>query len=155
MSIQNIMIDEIGLKIATALMNDANLTSSQIGELVGLSASAANERVRKMKSEGVIRKIVALIDSGFMQMQLGAFIFVLVEGNENNALFLKNVKEHDKILECYHLTGEYSFLLKIRCNDTKELESIITSFLKGQLGVTKTMTQIILSSHKEKCLIID
>ena len=154
MSTENIEFDPIDHKIAEILMEDASLTSSQLGELIGLSPSAANERVRKLKNEGAIKKTVALVDSDFMNMRLGAFIFVLVEGKENNANFLKNAYAHKNIIEIHHMTGEYSYILKIRCESTKALEILITDFLKGQVGVTKTMTQIILSSYKEKSLII-
>lgn len=136
-------------------MSDASLTSTQLGELVGLSASATNERVRKLKNDGVLKKIVALVESHFMKMSLGAFIFVLVDGKENNAHFLKKILPHENILECHHVTGEYSYVLKVRCENNKALESLITDFLKEQAGVTKTMTQIILSSNKERSLIID
>lgn len=155
MSIRLFDSDEIDSKIVKALMLDASLTSTQLGELVGLSASATNERVRKLKNDGVLKRIVALVESHFMKMSLGAFIFVLVDGKENNAHFLKKILAHENILECHHMTGEYSYILKVRCENTKALESLITDLLKGQAGVTKTMTQIILSSHKEKSLVID
>ena len=154
MSIQYSEYDQIDRQIAKALIEDATLTSSQIGVIVGLSPSAANERVRKLKQDGVIRGIVALLDSTFVDMDLGAFIFVSVDGGGNNASFLRQVAEHQNILECHHLTGEYSYLLKIRCKDAAALESLITNFLKSQPGVSKTMTQIILSSHKELCSVL-
>lgn len=153
MSTHNIEFDQIDHKIAEILMNDASLTSTQIGDVVGLSPSAANERVRKLKNEGVVKKIIALVDSDFMNMGLGAFIFVLVEGKKNNANFLINACAHKNIIEIHHMTGEYSYILKVRCKNTKALEMLITDFLKGQVGVIKTMTQIILSSQKENNLV--
>jgi Lrp/AsnC family leucine-responsive transcriptional regulator len=155
MSIQNTNNDQVDRKIAMALMNDATVTSIRLGKVVGLSSSAANERIRKLKSNGSVKKIVALVDSKFMDMALGAFIFVLVEGKENNEVFLERILSHENILECHHITGEYSYILKVRYANTKSLEFFITDFLKGQSGVTKTMTQIILSSHKEKSFIVE
>ncbi|MES2215550.1 MAG: Lrp/AsnC family transcriptional regulator [Pseudomonadota bacterium] len=153
MSIQDTGFDQIDRNIAEILMNDASLTSAQIGELVGLSSSATNERIRRLKNEGSIKKIVALVDSSFMDMALGAFILCSLEGKENNINFLASAHAHKNILEIHHVTGEYSYILKIRCADTKALEMLITDFLKTQIGVTKTMTQIILSSHKEQSLV--
>jgi len=154
MSTQIIDNERIDRKIAELLMGDAGITSNKIGELVGLSTSAANERLRKLKNEGAIKRIVAMVDCNFMNMNLGAFIFVLVEGKTNNTNFLEKAVAHENILECHHLTGEYSYLLKVRCADTKALEFLISDFLKAQKGVAKTMTQIILSSHKENSLVV-
>lgn len=155
MSIHNPAFDELDHQLACELMRDATLTSTALGNLVGLSSSAANERVRKLKSEGVIKKIVALVDSRFMDMSLGAFIFVTVDGKENNASFLAQVPSHQNVLECHHVTGDYSYILKVRVADTRALEGFISNYLKSQPGVNKTMTQIILSSSKDNSVIID
>jgi len=147
--------DEVSHQITNILMKDATLTSSALGELVGLSPSAANERIRKLKNDGVIKRIVAFVDSGFMNMELGAFIFVLLEGKDHNAAFLEQVTAHPNVLECHHMTGEYSYILKVRIANTKALESFITDFLKTQTAVVKTATQIILSSPKDNSVVVD
>ncbi len=155
MSIQNPYYDDIDRKIARILMQDASLTNAAIGKKIGLSPSATNERVRKLKSDGAIRKIVAFIDSHFMDMSLGAYVCTQVEWKEHNATFLSGVISHENVLECHHLTGEYSYMIKIRVADRKALERFITDFLKGQMGVTKTMTHIILSSPKDQSVVFD
>ncbi len=153
MSIHSIAYDETDRKLGLILMQDATLTNAAIGELIGLSASATNERVRKLKADGVIKKVVALFDCHFMDMALGAYIFVLVEWKDRDRTFIDGVTSHDNVLECHHLTGEYSYMLKVRVADTKALENFITDFLKGQMGVIKTMTHIILSSPKDQSVV--
>lgn len=153
MSIHSIAYDETDRKLAIILMQDATLTNAAIGELIGLSASATNERVRKLKADGIIKKVVALVDSHFMDMALGAYIFVLVEWKDRDRTFIDGVTSHDNVLECHHLTGEYSYMLKVRVADTKALENFITDFLKGQMGAIKTMTHIILSSPKDQSVV--
>jgi Lrp/AsnC family leucine-responsive transcriptional regulator len=155
MSTHNSEYDDIDRMIARNLMKNADITSQQLGLAVGLSASAANERLRHLKHSGAIKKVVAMVDSGLMDMSLAALIFVNLEGKQNHKKFLNAVIEHDAILECHHVTGEYSYLLKIRCKNTKMLESLITDFLKKDCGVSSTFTQIILSSPKEESLVVD
>ena len=150
----NLGPDSMDRKIACLLMEDSTLTSAQIGEIVGLSSSAANERVRKMKKDGYIKKFVAILDSKFMEMELGAFISVWTEcGNNDN--FPECVKDNINILECHRITGSASYLLKVRCKNTKDLDDLTINFLKKQPGVTRTITQIIMSADKEKSFIID
>lgn len=153
MSIHSVGYDKIDRKIAQILMQDATLTNAAIGEIIGLSSSATNERVRKLKADGVIKKVVALVDSHFMDMALGAYIFVLVEWKNRDQTFIEGVISHDNVLECHHLTREYSYMLKVRVAGTKALENFITDFLKGQMGATKTMTHIILSSPKDQSVV--
>jgi Lrp/AsnC family leucine-responsive transcriptional regulator len=150
MSSKNIELDELDHKIIEILLGDALMTNVIIGEKVGLSPSAVNERIRKLKSHKIITKVSAHIDSTYLNMSLGAFIFVVVDGGEvNNKLFLSKIVNHASVLECHHLTGEYSYLLKVRVANTKSLEEFVSGFLKVQNGVSKTLTQVILSSSKD------
>lgn len=74
---------------------------------------------------------------------------------EHHEYFLRSVSSNKFILECHPVTGEHSYLLKVRCKDTKALKHVITDFLKGQCNTSKTLTQIVLSSHKDESLIVD
>ena len=155
MSIQNTENMQLDRIIAGLVMRDADLTSTQLGEKVGLSSSAANERLRRLKQNGHIKKMTALVSAEFMDMGLCAFIFVSFDKTEQHKYFLCAIALNPSILECHHVTGAYSYLLKVRCSNTKTLESLITDFLKGQCGVSKTLSQIVLSSHKDESLIVD
>lgn len=155
MSIKNNEYDELDRMIAECIMQDADLTSHQLGEKIGLSSSAANERLRRLKQNGHVKKITALVSAEFMDRGLCAFIFVTLDYPEYHHHFLRAVGRHSAILECHHVTGEHSYLLKVRCHNTKALESFITDFLKDQCRVSKTLTQIVLSSHKDESLIVD
>lgn len=155
MSIQSNEYDQLDRMIAECIMQDATLTSTQLGEKVGLSSSAANERLRRLKQNGYVKKITALISAEFMGLPLCAFIFVTLDKAEHPEDFLEAVGCNKSILECHHVTGEYSYLLKVRCSNTKALEILITDFLKGKCNVATTLTQIVLSSHKDKSLIVE
>lgn len=155
MSIQNNEYNKIDHIIAEYVMQDASLTSTALGEKIGLSSSATNERLRRLKQNGCIKRITALVSAEFMDMGLCAFIFVTLDETKHNEHFLNAISCNKSILECHHVTGEHSYLLKVRCRNTKALERLITDFLKGQCNVTKTLTQIVLSSHKDESLIVD
>jgi len=145
---------KIDIKIAALLMDDATVTSQQIGESVGLSTSAANERVRKMKKDGHIKKIAAVIDGNFLDIGLGAIVSVWVEGGDNDVHFPERIGNNPHILECHRVTGECSYVLKVRCKNTVDFDWLTSCFLKSQPGVTKTVSQVILSSPKENSLIV-
>ncbi len=106
MSIKTTNFDQIDRKIAKRLIQDAQITNADLGRCVGLSASSVNERVRKLKSCGIIRRVVAHVDSAFFNRTLCSFIYVLVEGREDNRHFQRQAEEHSVITEGYQVTGE-------------------------------------------------
>lgn len=155
MSIFSSDIDDYDRKIIYWLQSNALLTNAVLAEKIGLSASAINERIRKLKEKNIIKRIVAQVNAAAVAKALGAFIYVLIEKPEQIEPFLKAMRKQDAVLECHHVTGEYSYLLKIRVENTKALEDFISNFLKQQQGVSKTLTQIILSSTKDGTTVID
>lgn len=148
-------LDESDRIITKYLSNDASITNASLGKLVGLSSSAVHERVRKLKKLGALKKIVACIDSEFMDMSVCSFIYAHVDGAQNTKNFLDAILAHSSILECYHVTGEYSYLLKVRTKDAKALDYFITTFLKNLPGLTKTKVDLVLSSFKDSSIIAD
>src|SRR5690349_19711379 len=99
MSTQNIENNDLDRMIMECVMQDASLTSSQLGDKVGLSPSAANERLRRLKQNGAIKKITALVSAEFMEMGLCAFIFVTLDKMEDQQHFLQAVNSNKSILE--------------------------------------------------------
>jgi Lrp/AsnC family leucine-responsive transcriptional regulator len=155
MAIENIEIDHLDQKIISAMQENASLTNNEIAKKIDLSASATHERIRKLHANETIKKICAFISAAAIEKSLCAFIYVLIDTPTHSQQFLSEIIAHHAVMECHHITGEYSFLLKIRVKDTKDLEIFITDSLKTKLGITRTLTQIVLSSPKDGDTIID
>lgn len=155
MSIETTQLDQIDQRIIAILQRDATLTNSEIAQKIELSPSATHERIRKLHAQGVIKKIAAFIDASAIDRSLCAFIYVLIDTPQHNKKFIKEVTDNPAVLECHHVTGEYSYLLKVRVKNTQELETFITESLKGTLGIIRSLTQIVLSSPKDGGTVID
>lgn len=147
-------IDQTDRKIIEILQRDASLSHAAIGEKVGLSPSSVNERIRKLRNHHVIKKIVAIVDPERIGAEIFAFIMIRVTGPENELHFGDSMRALDEVLECHHVTGDYSYLLKVRTKNTKMLELLITHKIKALPGVTRSFTQIVLSSPKEETAIL-
>lgn len=124
-------------------------TSAEIAAACGLSVSAANDRLKRLQERGVITGWAARIDPDAANLGLLAFMFVEIDRTEHNARFIAAATRLPDVLELHHVTGEWSYLLKIRARDTKALEALITDRLKTLPGVTRSLTHIALSSAKE------
>jgi len=136
------------LKIIEQLMRHARTTWAELGALLGLSAPAAADRVRKLEETGVIKGYTALINPEEIGCGLAAIIAVTLERPEVRNDFLRLVMNLAEILECHHIAGEQDYLLKVRCSGTRDLERLISEEIKSLPGI-KTSTTVILSTVKE------
>lgn len=153
-SSKNFEIDAIDRKIIGILQRDASLSHAVIGEQVGLSASTVNERIRKLRTHHVIKKIVALVDPEQIGAEIFAYIMISVVGPEHEMSFGKSMIGIDEVLECHHVTGEYSYLIKVRAKNMASLEFLLVNRIKTLPGVNRSFTQIVLSSFKEETAIM-
>jgi Lrp/AsnC family transcriptional regulator, leucine-responsive regulatory protein len=143
------MTSALDTKTLQLLAQNARITWSELANELGVSPPAAADRVRRLEEKGIIKGYGTLVDHDALGYKLLAFIFVVLAGRDSKEPFLKMVKKLANILECHHVTGEYDYLLKVRCKDTKELDALISERLKGIVGVSRTVTNIVLSSQKE------
>lgn len=135
--------------ILERLQADGSLTYAEIGLAAGLSASAVNDRLKRLRNDGVIRRMTAEVDPSALGLQLLAFVLVAVNEPAGEAAFRNAMKTAPEVLECHHLTGDFSYLLKLRLRDTAHLEQFLMNRLKPLAGVARTHTLIALSSVKE------
>jgi len=143
-------LDAIDLKILDLLQKDGRTSHSEIAKLVGLSAPSVGERVKKLESTGVILRYVGLLDPNKVNRPITAIIAVSLDKPIHAKAFLARIQELEDVLECYHVTGEMDYLLKVRTRSTTSLESLISGDLRPLDGVVSTRTSVILSSPKEE-----
>lgn len=142
-------MDDIDRKILSYAQQHGRDTYAEIGAAVGLSVSAVNERLKKLQASGTIQGWQARVDPLALDLRLLAFQFVLIDKPQNEKPFLVAVTTHAEVQECHHITGEWSYLLKLRVADTAALERLVGEVVKAQRGVVRTLTMIALSSAKE------
>ena len=141
-------MDAIDIAILRRLMERARTTWAELGSLLGLSAPAAADRVRKLEDAGVILGYAALVDPEAAGCGLGAFVSVTLERSDDRGAFLGMVRSLPEVLECHHIAGAEDYTLKVRCADTHALEYLISDRIKSVPGV-RTRTSVILSTVKE------
>lgn len=139
-------MDNTDHKILEILQTNARVSMKDLGKMVGLTAPAVSERVKKLEDSGVITGYMASINYAKLGRTISAFIDISM-ASENYARFLEVAEKDDRIIECYHVTGGDSLILKVLVSNINELEELIEEVKK----MAKTNTSIILStpiSHK-------
>ncbi len=142
-------LDATDLQILDLLQENCKRPLAFIGEKVGLSAPAVMERVHKMEEAGVILGYVALVDARLLGMDVTAFIGVSVAHPKMIGAFEREVARMEAVLECHHVTGAHTLLLKVRTENTEGLEDLIDR-IRSVEGVTRTETNVVLSTQTER-----
>jgi len=141
--------DTIDLQIIAILQEHGRIPLVKLGEQVGLSAPSVIERVKKLEDGGVITGYHAAVDARQMGKDVTAFIGVSISHPRTIATFEERVDQLEEVLECHHITGEHTVLLKVKTCNTATLEELIRT-IRAIDGVTRTETMVVLSTHTER-----
>lgn len=144
-------LDEIDVRILTILQGDGRITNSRLAQLIGLSAPSMLERVRRLEASGVIGKYVALIDREKIGLELMAIIIVSLSLHQVSSLktVVERLAELEEVQECYQLTGDVDFLLKVSVSDMKSYTVFVNSKLSEIPGIQNIKTSFVLDTIKD------
>ena len=133
------MLDSIDWKILNLLQNDARITNIELSRAIGLSASPCLARVKALEKSGHISRYVSLVDSLKVGLKLSVFINVTLERQVESALerFEESIKLRPEVMECYLMTGEADYLIRVVVADIQVLEAFILNFLSVQVFFSK------------------
>ncbi len=141
------MIDSTDKKILKLLSLDAAMSATDIGNTVGLSVPAVNKRIARMRSVGIIKNFTVITDEKQVGKSVTAFILLVLQYGDAVDKLMEHIKSDPDILECYAVTGEYDYIIKICASGVEALEEKLLS-LKRQKGVIKSHTMLSLMEHK-------
>ncbi|MDP2234531.1 MAG: Lrp/AsnC family transcriptional regulator [Actinomycetota bacterium] len=146
-------MDALDYAALSRLMWDGRVSWSDLGADLGLAATSAAERVRKLEREGVITGYAALVDPVALGADLTAFVSISLDATQARAGFLEAARGMDEVAEIHHVAGEDDYLLKVRCAGTRGLEWLVSDGLKALPGVARTKTLVVLSTVKESAVV--
>jgi DNA-binding Lrp family transcriptional regulator len=145
-------LDAIDLKILAELQRDGSLTNVELARRVHLSPSPCLARVKALESAGVIRHYVALADPKALGLGLSVFISISLKAQSKEALatFEQRIAEHDEVMECYLMTGDSDYLIRVAVADIAALEKFILEQLSPIPGVEKIRSSFALKQVRYK-----
>ena len=144
-------INKIDLKILSVLQTNARITNQQLAEKVHLSASACLNRVKRLESEGVLKRYVTEIDLNRLAPNIEAFTEVTLENHSPNDFkrFDNAIANIAEITDCFKISGTYDDLLKFECSDVRGYNIVSEALITSDVGIAKMNTLIILERTKE------
>ena len=142
-------LDPVDRGILEGLQDNCKQSLGALGEKVGLSAPSIVDRIHKLEEAGVIRGYAALLDARRVGKDVTAFIGVGTDRPAAIRSVAREVSLMDEALDCHHVTGSHTLMLKVKTRSTETLEGLIDR-VRGLDGVTRTETMVVLSTHAER-----
>lgn len=133
-----IKLDDIDRRILTALQNNARISNVELARMVGLSPSPCLRRVKALEDCGVIQRYVSLLDQSAVGFPVSVFVNVTLERQVESALehFETAIEKRPEVLECYLMTGDADYLLRVVTNDLASYERFLVDHLTRIPGVS-------------------
>jgi Lrp/AsnC family leucine-responsive transcriptional regulator len=147
-----ISLDSIDLKILSELQNDGSLSNIELARRIHLSPSPCLARVRALEAAGVIDRYVALTNAKALGLGLNVFINISLKSQSKESLgyFEQRICEHDEVMECYLMTGDSDYLIRVAVADIAALEKFILEQLTPIPGIEKIRSSFALKQVRYK-----
>lgn len=147
-----IQLDTIDLRILRELQADARISNVELARRIHLSPSPCLARVRALERSGILDRYVALVDPAKLGLGVSVFISITLERQVGPGLesFEKAISRFDEVMECYLMTGDFDYLLRILVADVAELQRFIVEKLAALPNVSNIKSSFALKQVKYK-----
>lgn len=145
-------MDVIDKKLVAYLQQDAKKTTKELSLKLNLSVTAVYERIKKLEREGIISKYVAILDKKKIDKGFMVFCHIkLVQHNVDNVTtFEKEIVKLDEVLECYHVSGDYDYILKVFVKDMEAYREFMLTKLTTLQHIGSTHSVFMIGEVKNE-----
>ena len=147
---QTVALDAIDRAILTVLQEDARISNAELARRVALSPSPCLRRVRELEASGVIRRFVTLLEPAAVGLPVSIFVNVTLERQVEGALegFEAALLDRPEVMECYLMTGDSDYLLRVVVPDLPAYERFLMDHLTRIPGVASIKSSVSLNQVK-------
>ncbi len=149
-SSREVELNETDLVILNEVQNDGRISNVELASRIGLSPPATHARLKRLQSQGYIRRYVAILDQEKVGFDMTCFVSISLRmhGPDELAGFRDSVDELHEVLDCYHVTGEFDYLLRVVVRNRRELQRFVEQKLTPISGVARIYTSLVLEEIK-------
>ena len=141
-------LDDIDRSILNSLQNEGRKTASDIAKDLDLTVPTITERIRKLQESNIIKSFQAIIDPRLVDLDVTAMITVISSSSEKYQDVIKMAQNTKEVIQCFSTTGMGSLMLWVATKNSNTLEELLRKIQRWP-NVTRTETQVILSSYKK------
>ena len=142
--------DSTDKRILKLLQVNGKLSAKEVADKIGLTVTPTYERIRKIERSGIIKAVVALLDRAQTAQTTVVFCNVSLQVHALRVIqnFEKSVKKMPEVLECYHITGNYDYLLKVAVKDMNEYQQFLTQKLAAIDNIAQVHSNFVMTDVK-------
>ena len=143
-------LDATDKELLRLLQTDSKQTNKELASKLNLSVTAIFERIRKLEREGVIHKYVTLLNKEKIQKGLVVFcqIKLIQHAKEYLTKFEQEITQLEEVLECFHVSGEYDYLLKVVVKDMEAFRTFMVTKLTTLKHIGSTQSSFVINEVK-------
>ena len=143
-------MDAIDKKLLGLLQEDTKKTTKELSMVLNLSVTAVYERIKKLEREGVISKYVAILDRNKVEKAFVVFCHIKLIQHTKDLIhtFESEVIKLDEVLECFHVSGDYDYMLKGHVKDMDEFREFMVTKLTGLKHIGSTHSSFMIGEVK-------
>ena len=151
----NVNFDEYDKKIIKYLQEDASISNKELATRIGLAPSSCLLRVKNLKEQGIIKQYTTIIDEKKLGFEITCYAQVTMSPftRETAANFIEEVNKIPEVIECYTITGEAAFLMKIVAKDFQYYRNFVFDKLLSVPSVSNIDTKIVISTEKRTSVV--
>ncbi|MBT9188384.1 Lrp/AsnC family transcriptional regulator [Zobellia russellii] len=144
-------LDLTDLKLLKQLQENSNITTKELAAAVNLSPTPVYERVRKLEKEGYIKGYSALLDAGKMGLELIVFCDITLKQHTKDIgnQFVEDICAVKEVTECYNISGDYDFRLKVLMRDMKHYQDFVINTLGAVNNIGSAHSTFVIGTIKQ------
>ncbi|MEO3403295.1 Lrp/AsnC family transcriptional regulator [Mucilaginibacter sp. CAU 1740] len=146
-----IQLDEKDREILRLLEHDAKLTVREIAVKINLSPTPTHERIKRLEKSGAIKRYTAILDKRILNKRIMVLCMVTLREHSRKAGadFINAVLEFDEVIECYNISGDFDFMLKIVSESMDSYHSFFVNKLSEVKGIGHSKSTFVMDIIKE------
>jgi Lrp/AsnC family transcriptional regulator, leucine-responsive regulatory protein len=146
------ILDKTDIRLLELLQSDARLTTKELADKLGKSVTPVYERKRRLENEGYITRYTAIVDKNKIGKSLVAFTNVQLRQHAQQILlnFEKTIVKFEEVMECYHMTGVYDYLLKVAVTDMAAYQDFIVNKLAKLTDIGTVQSSFVMTEVKHE-----
>ncbi|MDB5020776.1 MAG: Lrp/AsnC family transcriptional regulator [Pedobacter sp.] len=143
-------LDETDRRLLKSLGANSNVTIKELAAQVKLSATPVFERVKKLETSGYIKRYIALLDAEKLNYGLIIFCNIKLKQHERSIGhdFVNDIMGLSEVVECYNISGDYDFLLKVYAKDMKHYQDFVFNKLGSVKSIGSTHSTFVMRENK-------
>jgi DNA-binding Lrp family transcriptional regulator len=148
-------LDELDKAILRVLQNDGRISNADLARQINLSPPAAHARIKQLERKGYIQQYTALLNPEKVGYDMICFVQMALQAHQRKQVeaIRDTIQAMPEVLECYHLTGDFDYLMKVVIHNRQDLERFVLQRLTALPGVARVQTSIVLSAVKSTTII--